>query len=220
MFSDLRKAGGGRDGELLCWKVGSSNMHMENANLIEDLDWNQERKIIQKINIWHCSPTVTDPSESRRDALSVFPQTLTKSKMSVTSHKRSGTLSLLSLIHQSSLGQPGCPTKVGSFCSNSSNLFTMTISKAHSAQSPILQQGHATHGLNSGPGADWWQITTHCKRPSFWDTPSSKNSWCSSPSPCSLLHPFPHCFLRGDFKPSLSQWNNHHKLQGLHHFIL
>lgn len=49
MFRDLRKAGGGRDGELLSWKVGSSNMHMENYNL----HWNQERKIIQ--SAWHCS---------------------------------------------------------------------------------------------------------------------------------------------------------------------
>lgn len=27
-----------------------------------------------------------------------------------------------------------------------------------------------THGSNSGPRADWWQITTYCERPSFWDT--------------------------------------------------
>lgn len=81
MFSDLRKAGGGRDRELLSWKVGSSNMHMENANLIENLDWNQGRKIFQKINTGHYSPpTVTDLSESSRDALSVFPWTLTKAR--------------------------------------------------------------------------------------------------------------------------------------------
>lgn len=53
MFSDLRKAGGrrgqgeqGRDGELLPLKVGSSNMPVEDANLLENLDRNQGSKMI------------------------------------------------------------------------------------------------------------------------------------------------------------------------------
>lgn len=86
----------------------------------------------------------------------------------------------------------------------------MTISKAHPAPSRILQQG---------PRADWWQITTYCKRPSFWDTLSSKNSWCSLPSLCSLLHPFPHCFLEVTSNHLYLNGTTTTNHQGFIHFI-
>lgn len=81
MFSDLHKAEGGRDEELLSWKVVSSNMHWKIIIYIEI----REEKLSKRLIYGIIPPTVIDLSESSRDALSVFPWTLTKSKMSVTS---------------------------------------------------------------------------------------------------------------------------------------
>lgn len=46
----------GRDGALLSLKIGSSNMSMEDTNLLENLDLNQGSKMIQNINILQYSP--------------------------------------------------------------------------------------------------------------------------------------------------------------------